>query len=99
MEVDVPAVARGDCERAGRLPIGDGDVALVGVDGRDALRGGRQRRREHVGGAGTLVLSGRRQVHGDRGHRVIDIGGGRGGAEDRTSDAYGGDAGDGGRQA
>ena len=35
--VDVLAVARGNGERAGGGAVGDGDVALVGVDGGDAF--------------------------------------------------------------
>ena len=48
VRIDVLAVADGDGQRAGGGAIGDGDVALVGVDGGHALRGVRQRRREHV---------------------------------------------------
>ena len=53
--VDVLAVARGDGQRAGGGAIGNGDVALVGVDGGDAVRGVRQRGGEHVVGAGALI--------------------------------------------
>ena len=36
-------------------PVGNGDVALVGVDGGDAVRGVRQRGGEHVVDAGALI--------------------------------------------
>ena len=40
--VDVLAVVRGDDEGAGGGPVGNGDVALIGVDGRHAVRGDRR---------------------------------------------------------
>ena len=64
--VDVLAVARGDGQRAGGGAIGDGDVALVGVDGGDAVRGVRQRRGEHVVGAGAFIDRRGGEVDGGR---------------------------------
>ena len=46
--IDVLAIARRNHQRAGGLAVRNRDVALVGVDRGDALRGVRQRRREHV---------------------------------------------------
>src|SRR5204863_522403 len=76
VRIDVLAVAGGDGERAGGGAVGDTDVALVGVDGGHTLRGIRQRRREHVAGAGALVDGGRREVDGGRGDGVGDLRGG-----------------------
>ena len=93
--VDVLAVAGGDRQRAGGGAVGDGDVALVGVDRGHALRGVRQRRREHVAGARAL---GRRSrpMRFDRGvgDGVGDVGGGRAGADHQALEVAAGDAGD-----
>ena len=93
--IDVLAVARGDGERAAGGAVGDADIALVGVDGGDAVRGGRQRRREHVVGAGALIDGGRGEIDGDGGDGVGDVGGRRAAADDQALEAAAGDAGGG----
>ena len=97
--VDVLAVARGDDQRAGGGTVGNGDVALVGVDGGDAVRGRRQRRGEHVVGAGAFVDRGGGEIDGDVGGGVGDGGGGRAAADHQALEAAAGDAGDAGGQA
>ena len=57
-------------ERAGGGAIGDGDVALVGVDGGHAFRGVRQRRREHVVRTRAFVHRGGGEIDGGRGDGV-----------------------------
>ena len=92
--VDVLAVARGNGQRAGGGAVGDADVALVGVDGGHALRGVRQRRREHVVGAGALGDRRGREVDGGRGDGVGDVGRRRAAADDQALEVAAGDAGD-----
>ena len=94
IRIDVLAVARGDGQRAGGGAVGDADVALVGVDGGDAFRGGRQRRREHVAGTGALVDGRGREIDGGRGDGVDDVGGRRAAADAEALEVAAGDAGD-----
>src|SRR4029077_11236571 len=74
VRIDVLAVARRNGERAGGGAVGDGDIALVGVDGGDAFGGIRQRRREHVARTRALVDGRRREIDGGRGDGVGDVG-------------------------
>ena len=97
--IDVLAVARGNGQRARGGAVGDGDIALVGVDGGHTLRGVRQRRREHVAGAGALVDGRRREIDGGRGDGVGDVGGRRAAADAEALEVAAGDAGDVRRQA
>ena len=97
--IDVLAVAGGNGQRAAGGAIGDADIALVGVDGGDAVRGRRQRGGEDVIGAGTFIDGGRGEVDGDGGDRVVDGGGRRAAADDEALEAAAGDTGDGGREA
>src|SRR5205085_2829786 len=82
--VDVLAVARGNCERPGGGAVGDGDIALVGVDGGHAFGGGRHRRREHVAAAPTRRDSERGEVDGGRGDGVCDLRRGGAAADDEA---------------
>ena len=86
-------------ERAGGGAVGDADIALVGVDGGHAVRGRRQRRREHVVGAAAFIDRGRGEIDGDGGDGVVDVGGRRAAADHQALEAAAGDAGDAGRQA
>src|SRR4029077_11295452 len=79
--------------------VGDGDVALVGVDGGDAFGGIRQRRREHVAGAGALIDGGRGEVDGGRGDGIDDLRRRRAAADAEALEVAAGDAGDVRRQA
>src|SRR5439155_522322 len=97
--VDVLAVAGGNGERPGGGAVGDRDIALVGVDGGDAFGGGRQRRREHVAGAGTLGDGGGGEVDGGRGDGVCDLRRRRAAAVAEALEVAPGDAGDVRRQA
>src|SRR4029079_5944621 len=97
--VHVLAVVGGDGEGTGGLPIGDGDVALVGMDRGDAVRGVRQGRREHVVGAGAFIHRRGAEADGGIRHRIADVGGRRGGADDEALEAATADAGDAGGEA
>ena len=60
--VDVLAVVGGDGEGAGGGPVGNGDVALIGMDRRHAVRGTGERGGEHVVDAGALIDGGGGEV-------------------------------------
>ena len=97
--VDVLAVARGNGQGAGGGAVGDGDIALVGVDGGHTLRRGRQRRREHVVRTRAFVHRGGGEIDGGRGDGVGDVGGRRAGADGEALEVAAGNAGDVRRQA
>src|SRR5439155_4481382 len=82
--VDVLAIAGGDRPGAGGLAIGDRDVALVGVDRGHAFRGVRQGGGEHVVGDRPLEHGRGAQVDRRVGDRVVDLRGGRGGADQQV---------------
>src|SRR5204863_363090 len=87
-------VAGGNGQGAGGGAVGDTDIALVGVDGGHTLRGVRQRRREHVAGAGAFVDGRRREIDGGRGDGVGHVGGRRAAADAEALEVAAGDAGD-----
>src|SRR5207247_1825696 len=95
----VHAVAGASGDRAVVDAVGDGDVVLACPKGRASDRGIRQRRREHVAGAGALIDGGRGEVDGGRGDGVDHVGGGGAAADAEALEVAAGDAGDVGGEA
>src|SRR4029077_8885279 len=92
--VYVLAVARRDGQRAGGGAIGNGDIALVGVDGGHTLRGVGEGGREHVARTRAFVHRGGGEIDGGRGDGVDHVGGRRAAADGEALEVAAGDAGD-----